>query len=578
MSRKSIGRTFQYLFGKSFDLKTQVLIRVAIIGVLIGVVGVAFRLGTEKLTEFLHAHHYSREHWYDWLYFPVICTLGGLFASWVTQKFAPDAAGSGIPQVKYALNARKPVLMRFRTAVVKFFAAMAGIASGLSLGREGPTIQIGAGMGDKLAKMMGGKHRKRAIASGAGAGLAAAFNTPIAGVMFVIEELDHDFSSVSLGPAIVGSVCAAVTCRILYGDFFTFHFQTDTGINLSVLPLYIALGVIAGIFGIYFQKSIIWSLDFYKGLSAKIPPAYFGAIAGLITGLVALVLPEAIGGGHVTLEGTLAQTYIWKVIPLIFVAKYFLTVLAYGSGVPGGIFAPSLVLGALLGTSLGNLANYLLPAMDLNPATFAFIGMGAFFTAISRAPITSVVMLFELTGNYDLVLPLMLACIIANVAAEKLHNGSIYENLLSQQGLELSEYSTPSYLQRFSVEEAMVKDVETLNENLSLKECYETFDASDHTGFPVLNDKQELVGIVTKHDVHRAFDQQLSPELSIAAIMSKDLRILVPNDNLQTAILKLYEHNIGRLVVVDAVDNSKLVGLITRSDIISFEAYKELDH
>ncbi len=156
-----------------------------------------------------------------------------------------------------------------------------------------------------------------------------------------------------------------------------------------------------------------------------IPAWTHGGIAGFLTGIVALWLPEAIGEGHATLEGTLAQAYIWWMIPLIFLFKYILTLIAYGSGVPGGIFAPSLILGALLGAMFGNSLNSLFPFLDLNPSTFAFVGMGAFFTAISRAPITSIVMLFELTGNYDLVLPLMFSCIIANVTSEKLHLGGI---------------------------------------------------------------------------------------------------------------------------------------------------------
>lgn len=576
MSKLSLYRRIKYFFSKSFDIKTQVLIRVAISGVVIGIVGVAFRVATDKLSYLLYGGYYTKEHWYEWLYLPLICTSGGLLAGYITQKYAPDAAGSGIQQVKYALNT-EGVVIKLRTIIVKFFGAIIAIASGLSLGREGPTIQIGAGLGSKISNLLGGQHRKRSIASGAGAGLAAAFNTPIAGVLFVIEELDRDFSSISLGPAIVGSVCAAVTCRLLYGDFFTFQFQSSGGTGFAMMPLYIVLGVITGVLGMFFQKSLLWGVRFYKKITV-LPKWSFGAIAGLITGIVGLWLPEAIGGGHVTLEGTLAQAYVWWIIPLIFIFKYILTVIAYGSGVPGGIFAPALVLGALIGANLGNSIHVLFPGLDINPATFAFVGMGAFFAGVSRAPITSIVMLFELTGNYNLVLPLMFGCIIANIAAEKLHVGSIYENLLKEEGIELKAYSAPSYLSQFTVGEAMTQKTDTISDTMNLGDLYKLFESSTHTGFPVLNRKKELVGIVTKRDVQSAFDKKLTKKTLVTKFMSSDLKILGPKDSLHTAILMLYEYKIGRVLIVDPHHTTKLLGIITRSDIINFEANKELDH
>lgn len=427
-------------FSKSFDHKTQILIRVAIIGMAIGVVAVAFRVCTEKLADLLAYTYHAREPWLKWVLLPLFCTLGGLVASFLTVKYAPDAKGSGIPNVKHVLNSTG-LTIKLKTVIIKFIGGVLGIASGLSLGREGPTIQMGAGLGSSISKALGGKHPKRAIASGAGAGLAAAFNTPIAGVMFVIEELDRNFSSVALGPAIVGSVAAAFTCRMLYGDFFTFHFQCACPVTFITLPMFVILGVLSAIFGTYFQRSTLFAIDVYRTKMNFMPAWSWGAIAGLITGIVGLWIPQALGGGHTTLEGVLAGAYAWSFIPLLFLVKYLLTVVAYGSGVPGGIFAPALILGALLGSMLGNFVNFIDPGLNIDPASFAFVGMGAFFTAISRAPITSIVMLFELTGNYQLVLPLMFGCIIANISAERLVQGSVYENLLEKDGIVLKSHN-----------------------------------------------------------------------------------------------------------------------------------------
>ncbi len=570
-------RKLKNFFTESFDFKTQILLRVALIGVIIGAVAVAFRRGIEILAHLISGFAVTTDgEWYTWLYFPLITTLGGLLAGYITQKYAPDAKGSGIPQVKQALNTSS-VVIKFRTAVVKFFAGMIAIASGFSLGREGPTVHIGAALASKISRMLGGKHRKRAVASGAGAGLAAAFNTPIAGVIFVIEELDRNMSSLALGPAIVGSVSAAVTCRLLYGDVFTFHFESDHVMGLVGLPLFIFLGVLCAIFGVYFQRSIIWSLDAYeKVLTGKLPKWAWGGVAGFVTGVVALYLPLAIGGGHETLSSVLDDSLPVFLLLLIFGVKYFLTVFAYGSGVPGGIFAPAIILGALLGSVVGHASAAIFPDLGILPANFAFVGMGAFFTAVSRAPITSIVMLFELTGNYELVLPLMFACIIANISAERLKNGSIYKCLLERDGIDIKEYSSPSYLQRFSVEDAMTSSVDVINENEPLIRLIEAFDKTDHSGFPVVDDDNKLVGIVTSQDLHRIHTDMKYDEFLVKNIMTLNPKVLRPSDNLHTAIIKFYEFKIGRVLVVDDTDTDKLVGIITRSDIINFEANQEL--
>lgn len=569
-------RLLKYLFLKSFDTKTQILLRVALIGVIVGCIAVVFRILTEKLSHIFFYNLYHREYWYEWLYPIGICTAGGLFAGIITQRYAKDAGGSGIPQVKHALN-NPNITIKLRTVVVKFIGSVIGISSGLSLGREGPTIHIGAGLGAKIAKLLNSKHQKRALASGAGAGLAAAFNTPIAGVLFIIEELDKDFSSSSLGPAIVGTVSAAITCRLLYGDFFAFHFQSSNGMNLPAIPFHIFLGIVCGIIGIAFQKSILKSLNFYQEKLSFVPAWMHGGLAGFITGIVALWLPEAIGAGHSTLEGTLAQAYIWWMIPLIFFFKYLLTLVAYGSGIPGGIFAPALILGALLGTMFGNSINALFPFMDLNPSTFAFVGMGAFFTAISRAPITSIVMLFELTGNYDLVLPLMFACIIANITSEKLHLGGMDENLLSRQGIKLTHNTGSSYLEQFSVKEAMSRDPDCIEENISLSSLNRVFQRTTHGALPVLDAEQCLVGIVTKNDLKRALTENLKCKITVSEIMSRNPVKLTEENNLNQAIMSLHENNIGRLLIVDKANPQKLIGILTRSDIINFEATREID-
>lgn len=356
--------------------------------------------------------------------------IGGGFALWLVRRFAPDANGSGIPQLKGFVLGERTLEWR-RLLPVKFFAGLAGIGAGLALGREGPTIQMGGATGLMVSEWFrikpGEGERKALIAAGAGAGLAAAFNAPLAGVMFVLEELAGAFTPVVFVSAFLASVTADVIGRVLTGEMPVFPLHDMPAPNIRVLPAAVVLGVACGLGGVLFNRCLLKSLDLYARL--KWPAWAIGGLAGAVAGLAGGIYPTVAGGGGVLAEQALAGAIAFQWLPLLFLSRFVLTMESYGTGAAGGIFAPLLVLGALGGLAFGHLAHGILPTWAAQPEAFAVIGMGGLLTAIVRAPLTGIVLMIELTGKYDFMLPLLACCLVAYAVAEGLRDTPIYEAL-----------------------------------------------------------------------------------------------------------------------------------------------------
>lgn len=371
-----------------------------------------------------------------WVIIPIASAVLGGTAAWITKKFAPEAAGSGIPHTKLALmNLRK--IDPQKLIPVKVGAGLMAVLGGMSLGREGPTVQIGAAIGHKVAELLKAPRRSYAplIASGAGAGIAAAFNAPIAGFLFVMEELKREMSPLTYGTALVASVCAVAAKRLLLGQEPAFILKQANYVPIPALSVVIVLGVFGGLLGVAFNKGILGALDFRDRL--KIPRAAYGAGVGLFAGLCLVGIPAATGGGHSTAEdllrGAFDSPFLLSFLALVLTAKFLLTVFSFSSGVPGGIFAPILVLGALLGYGTGTVAQHFFPTLGVVPAVFAAIGMAAVLSAAIRAPLTGVVLIFEMTAEYRLLYALLVAAFVAYMIAEALKDVPIYEALLERE-------------------------------------------------------------------------------------------------------------------------------------------------
>lgn len=410
--------------------RRHILPKALVVGLVAGVLASAFRVA---LAQAEHHRVALLESLSAGTRIPVaiaVGALGGAVALWLVRRFAPDAGGSGIPQLKGFILGERPLEWR-RLLPVKFIAGVLGIGGGLALGREGPTIQMGGATGLMVSEWFkirpGEGERKALIAAGAGAGLAAAFNAPLAGVMFVLEELAGSFTPVVFVSAFLASVTADVVGRILTGAMPVFPLHDMPVPDLRTLPAALLLGVLCGLGGVFFNRSLLASLDWYRRL--RWPGWAVGAAAGAFVGLASGIFPGIAGSGSVFAERALAGEIAFRWLPLLLVARFILTMGSYGTGAAGGIFAPLLVLGAIGGLAFGKVGHHIAPGWLTHPETFAVIGMGGLLTAIVRAPLTGIVLMIELTGEYDFMLPLLACCLVAYGVAEALRSPPIYEAL-----------------------------------------------------------------------------------------------------------------------------------------------------
>lgn len=498
--------------------------------------------------------------------------VGGFVAGWLIERFAPEASGSGIPQVKAAL-AQFPIRLNGQVAWVKLISGIVALGSGLSLGRQGPTVQLGAALAAQFSYWFptAPAHRKQMIAAGAGAGLAAGFNTPLAGVLFIVEELLRDLSGLTLGTAILSSFIGAVVARVLGGQSLAVNFSdmaVQTSFKVIEIPFYLLLGTLAGLFGGLFNRSLVSSLNLNQrflpmGLPGRI------ALAGLVNGACLGLLPKTFQN-NAGLWGWISSGEVsWQIAVIAFVVQFILSVIAFGAGTPGGVFAPSLVLGASLGDLVGTLE---VATLGAGPAlTYSLVGMGAFFGAVSRVPFTGIVIIFEMTTDFNLVLPLMISSVMAYIIAERVSPGSLYTLLLKRQGIDLEtaiDAPLQNTLDRLTASEIMQRRVETLESDLSVQEAKKAFARSHHRGFPVL-EQGRLVGILTQTDLTGKKMTNLPETASIREIMTAQPVTVAPKDTLSHVLYTLNRFEVSRLPVVE---NRKLVGIITRADIIRAES------
>jgi chloride channel protein, CIC family len=408
--------------------------RAALVGACAGITALLFRAaltGADALRSNLLSWAHGMPTW-GWI-FPVLFSLLGAGVSVaITRRYAPEAGGSGIPHLEAVLHRFRKLEWK-RVLPVKFFGGIIAIGSGMALGREGPTVQMGGAVGDAISRWLKVSERERLtlVSAGAGAGLAAAFNAPLSGLVFVLEEVRRDFQPIVFGAAFVAAAIADIIARIGSGQFPIFAVPSYPVPPLSSLPIFALLGIVAGVFGVLFNRSLVAAIEMYARLPVRfVLPA--AAITGGIIGLVGWFSPLMMGSGHALAESALQGDLLLTAIPLFFATRFLLTISSYGTGAPGGIFAPLLVLGALMGLAIGQIAHGLAPEIVPVPAIFAVVGMAAYFTAIVRAPLTGIMLIVEMTGNYSQMLPLLVSCFCAYAVTEFLKDLPIYEALLER--------------------------------------------------------------------------------------------------------------------------------------------------
>lgn len=558
LNKKIFKRTGYFL---QEIVRSKIVVQAILVGLISGALVVLFKISITELFLFIQNYISELSFVEKLMVFPLITTLGGLISGILVFKIAPETKGSGIPYVKMTL-VRMGNMTRIRSILVKFFAGVAGIGTGLSLGREGPSVQLGAGAGALVGKIfrMKGVDLEKLIAAGAGSAIGATFNAPIAGTVFVLEELVNKFSASLLFPVLVATVCGASLARYFLGSNPSFQIPVmASGVTFESLPVCIILGIISGFLGVFFAKVIFLNSSLFDKM-LYVPNWAKPAIAGFCVGVAGLFLPYILGSGNIGVDMLLAHKFTFGMIVLIFAAKFFITPFCFGSGAAGGIFLPMLMLGSFLGYIVGLCCNHL--GFSVEPAVIALVGMGAFLSAVARTPITAVVMVFEMTGGYSHILPIMLSAAVADLIAEKLGHKPIYSMLIVNQSAKSGEAKILSNLR---VKDSMSVNVETLLPENSIKEAVHKFDTSVHKAFPVLNKKGKLCGIITKTDIDDAIFQGISGASHVAIIMNPSPVLISPEDNLYKAYFRLHSNNTEWLVVVDR--NNRIKGILTRFDI-----------
>ena len=500
---------------------------------------------------------------------PVITTIGGLLSGILVYGLAPEAEGHGTDAAIDAFHNKKGEI-RSRIPLVKLLASAITIGSGGSAGREGPTAQIGAGFGSFLGKKLhlSLKDRRIAVAVGIGAGIGSIFKAPFGGAILSAEILYiGDFEVETLLPAFIASTVGYSIFASYTGWTPVFGYMNLGAFSNPLdLPFYAVLGILCGLVGIVYIKGFYGIRDLFQRL--RMPRFLKPALGGLLVGIIGMFLPQVLGMGYGWLQIAMSGNFVLLpiiLIPVIVVVKIIATSLTVGSGGSGGVFAPALMIGGLLGASLWILLDGIFPNFGPVIAAFIIVGMMAFFGGVGKVPVAVILMVSEMTGGFTLLVPSMIATTIAYIVTGKV---TIYRSQVQSRAespAHRSEYSIP-LLQKLFVKDAMTKKVITIPPNSKVSEVAEILSKNGIKGMPVLDDNSRLVGIVTLTDVLQLHPDQRATT-KVGSIMTKEIITANPGDTLYTAFDKMTNNQIGRLLVVESGRSSKLIGIITREDV-----------
>jgi chloride channel protein, CIC family len=551
-----------------------------VIGVLCGLAAVAFHLAIRATEQQLIGRAMSAPG-QTWIWWTVLTPLlGGLLSGLLLQYVVPDARGSGIPQVKVAYAVKGGRLSFIHSTVGKFLVGTLQIGSGASLGREGPTVQICAGIASLLgrAAALSKDNLRRLLPVGVAAGIAAAFNAPIAAVTFTVEEVVGDLDQTVLSGVIIAAALAAAIERGVLGEHPVFDVPPGYGLqHTSSLLFYAILGVAGAIVSLVFTESLLKLRGWFQRLKA-VPPWARPAVGSTVTGLLAVIALWGLksggvtGGGYDTLAGALTGKLAVEVLLALCGLKIAATVFSYGSGGAGGLFAPSLFIGGMLGGAVGFLDQIILHHSGNEVGAFALVGMGAVFAGSIRAPITSVLIIFEMTGSYGLILPLMIANMTAYVIAHRFRPVPIYEALLEQDGVHLPHRKgvVTHALEQLSVSQSMTPQPVALPADLTVAEALQRIGNYAHSTYPVVEDGGRFAGMISEVRLRRRMAEGKGQQ---AVGQIADIGDYVfPDQPLVRAVVHMNRSKVRQLAVLERGDGRVLIGLLTMSDIVGAQA------
>ncbi len=551
-----------------------------LVGVAAGLGAVAFKVLIEKMQELVFSPIEKFPTYLYFIFLILIPIIGSLVNTPVILRWAREAKGHGVPEVMEAVAVRAGRI-KPQVGIVKALTSVVCIGTGGSVGSEGPIALIGASIGSWLGQILhiNEERLKTLVACGAAGGIAAIFNAPIAGAIFALEIILNRMNTLYFGAVVISSVTADAIAHALLGNNRAFNIPQYFVKSPWEFVLYLVLAIIAAIASVAFTKLLYWTEDVFKKL--KMPELLKPALGSLLLGIIGVItiknangFPRVFGVGYETISLALFGELTATVTLILFAAKLFATVFVLGSGNSGGIFAPSLYMGSMLGASFGKVATLIFPNIVVGSGAYALVGMAAFYSGATHAPMTAILILFEMTNNYQLILPLMLSSVLSMLISKLISPDNINTLKLTRKGIHLSESEDIDIMQTVIVEEAMAKKFDVVAANMPLTDLNLLFQQSHRNGFPILADNGELLGIVTRSDLEKAKQQGDINARTIADIaITQGLLVAYPNEPMWKALYKMSSHNIAQLPVVESIDSRKMIGLLHREDII-----KAYDH
>lgn len=504
--------------------------------------------------------------WYIKIIIPI---CGSIIVGPLIYFFAREAKGHGVPEVMEAVALKNGVI-RPRVVLVKSLASAITIGTGGSVGREGPIVQIGSAFASTIGQLLkvSPERLKILVGCGAAAGIAATFNAPIAGAFFALEVIIGNFALLSFSPIIISSVFATAVSRAFLGDYPAFNVPLYSLVSVWEIPLYMILGIITGLIAVSFTTLVYKTEDIFNKI--RTPEYLKNSIGGLLIGIIIIFYPNVFGVGYETIDLALTGNILWYSALILIFIKLLATNITLGSGGSGGIFAPSLFLGATTGSVFGQFVNQLFPNITANSGAYAMVGMGAVVAGTTHAPITSILILFELTGDYKIILPVMIACTIATVLARKIQNDSIYTKKLTLRGITLNQGREEIIMKSFSVGDLMHSNAPIIDERSRLKEIVKIFMNNQQPFFYVVSGNNRLEGCLSTHHVKSILSATESLD---RLIIAKDLLIpsaefVTPGKTLADCMHKFEHVETEHLPVIENEKNHKLIGIISKREII----------
>lgn len=563
--QSALGR----ISGSFRDREGQLTILLSlVIGVLVGLVVVAFILLTGRLAARMYPAGGAA--WRRVL----IPTIGALGTGFLLARYFPNARGSGIPQAKFALFINNGYIS-LKTVFGKFLCCSASLASGIALGREGPSVQIGAGIASVLGRRFGlsTENVKALVPAGCAAALATAFNTPIAAVLFSLEEILGDMQAPVLGSVVIASATSWMMLHLLLGDQPLFHVPAYQLVNPIEFAIYAVLGVVGGLASVCFVKLLlkirVWFRSFPKSTEWLQPTA-----GGLLVGLMGWFAPNVLGVGYDYVDTVLGGDFPVKMVALLGVLKLVATPACYGTGNAGGIFGPSLFIGAMVGGTVGSVAHTLFPHVTAGPGAYALVGMGAAFAGIVRTPLTSVIMIFEMTRDYSIIVPVMISNITSYFISQLLQHEPIYEALALQEGVYLPTGESRDELAGIRVGQVMQIGREPFPADLDLATANKLLEQMGRNAWPV-GEAKRLYGVVTSREI----EETEAAHALLKDVVAPDSQFpyVHPDHPLSLALERMGAAAVDTVPVVSRANIRQAYGVVTLSDILAaYGVAKEL--